>query len=178
MHKPDHVIDIFLQPGDFYFGDRNTRIRTLLGSCVSITMWHPTLLIGGMCHYMLPSRSSQATAYLDGRYGDEAILMFFREAMRQESDPNAFVVKVFGGGNMFNYATSSDPCRDQPCNVAIKSCRNVACKNTVQGVSMLENMGLTIEAHDLGGKSSRNIFFDIWNGHVWVRKNEPAKLKA
>ena len=48
MKKPDHVIEIFLQPGDFYFGGADTRIRTILGSCVSITMWHPTRLIGGM----------------------------------------------------------------------------------------------------------------------------------
>ena len=28
MKRPSHVIEIFLQPGDFYFGDRDTRIRT------------------------------------------------------------------------------------------------------------------------------------------------------
>ena len=32
---PPHVIDVFLGPGDFYFGDEQTRIRTLLGSCVA-----------------------------------------------------------------------------------------------------------------------------------------------
>ena len=58
MRKPPHVIEIFLQPGDFYFGDKDTRIRTILGSCVSITLWHPTRLIGGMCHFLLPFRGA------------------------------------------------------------------------------------------------------------------------
>ena len=47
---------VFLHPGECYFGGGPTRIATLLGSCVSITVWHPRLLVGGMCHYMLPSR--------------------------------------------------------------------------------------------------------------------------
>lgn len=49
-------LDIFLQPGEWYFGEGNTRVRTTLGSCVAIVLWHPVRRIGGMCHYMLPSR--------------------------------------------------------------------------------------------------------------------------
>ena len=29
--KPQHVLGIFMQPGEFYFGDESTGIRTLLG---------------------------------------------------------------------------------------------------------------------------------------------------
>jgi len=46
--KPAHGIEIALQAGELHFGNRNTRIRTLLGSCISITAWHPQLPIGGM----------------------------------------------------------------------------------------------------------------------------------
>jgi hypothetical protein len=70
LHKPEFFIDIFLQPGEFYFGDHETRIRTLLGSCVAITMWHPRLRIGGMCHYLLPMhRGRSGKTELDGRGG-------------------------------------------------------------------------------------------------------------
>jgi chemotaxis protein CheD len=64
---------VFLHPGEFYFGGGPTRIATLLGSCVSITVWHPRLLVGGMCHYMLPNRQRPPQAALCGRYGDEAM---------------------------------------------------------------------------------------------------------
>lgn len=64
---------VFLHPGEFYFGGGPTRIATLLGSCVSITVWHPRLLVGSMCHYMLPNRQRPPQAALCGRYGDEAM---------------------------------------------------------------------------------------------------------
>ena len=72
----DDILDVFLQPGDFHFGAGRTRISTLLGSCISITLWHPARLIGGMCHFMLPSRGLPAGVPLDGRYADEALAMF------------------------------------------------------------------------------------------------------
>ena len=53
---PEDALEIFIRPGEFYFGDGNTRIRTILGSCVAVTLWHPERHIGGMCHYMLPRR--------------------------------------------------------------------------------------------------------------------------
>lgn len=171
MKKPDHVIDIFLQPGDFYFGGQDTRIRTLLGSCVSIVMWHPKRLIGGMCHYMLSTRNAKSISRLDGRYGDEAIMMFFREALRSGTNPNDYVVKIFGGGNMFVNAKTHVPCIDSPCADVIDTCRNVSCKNIIKGVSILEELGFSITSRDLGGIHSRNIIFDVWIGDVWMRKN-------
>jgi chemotaxis protein CheD len=163
---------VVLNPGDFYFGDRHTQIETLLGSCISVTMWHPKLLIGGMCHYMLPSRSDKQIRQLDGRYGNEAILMFFREAMRHNADPNEFVVKVFGGGQMFA-SHKDDACRTGHCQKVIHSCRNVACKNIVLSNAMLGSFGFKIASQDLGGTSSRKIIFDVGTGDVWVRQNDP-----
>ena len=46
-----------LMPGDFVFGNSELKLKTLLGSCVAITLWHPDKKIGGMCHYMLPGRN-------------------------------------------------------------------------------------------------------------------------
>lgn len=70
--------EIVLQPGEFFFGQDDTIIRTHLGSCVAITMWHPEQKRGGMCHYMLPSRGHNDDG-LDGRYADEAIQLFINE---------------------------------------------------------------------------------------------------
>ena len=74
----DDILDVFLQPGDFHFGAGRTRISTLLGSCISITLWHPARLIGGMCHFMLPTRGLPGGVPLDGRYADEALALFDR----------------------------------------------------------------------------------------------------
>ena len=72
-HAPDNVKIVVLSAGDFHFGSGQTRISTLLGSCVSITLWHPRKHIGGMCHYLLPARTRKPGEPPDGRYGDEAL---------------------------------------------------------------------------------------------------------
>ena len=45
-----NIVDVFLQPGDIHFGGADTRIRTVLGTCVAISLWHPVRQIGGMSH--------------------------------------------------------------------------------------------------------------------------------
>ncbi len=166
MKKPDHIEEIVLLPGDFHFGDANTRIRTLLGSCVSIIMWHPQKRIGGMCHYMLPSRNVRQ-ADLDGRYADEAMEMFMREIRKSGTHPLEYKVKAFGGGNMF-----PDIARNCACLMGkiSEDCTSVSCRNTGTAKSIIAMHGFKIEAHDLGGTGHRNIVFDVWSGHVWVKQ--------
>jgi len=48
FHPPavEGVKTVVLAAGDFHFGGGRTRISTLLGSCVSLTLWHPRRRIG------------------------------------------------------------------------------------------------------------------------------------
>ena len=161
MNQPAHVIDIFLQPGDFYFGDVNTRIRTILGSCVSITMWHPSRLIGGMCHYMLPSREGASAASLDGRYAEDAVEMFMHEIRAVKTHPAEYQLKLFGAGNMFPSVRNKGTRKRE---------RSVPDKNRAIAYSLVEKHGFKIDAEDLGGDGHRQVLFDIWSGYAWVRK--------
>jgi chemotaxis protein CheD len=170
MRTPDQIIEIFLQPGDFYFGDVNTRIRTILGSCVSITMWHPTRLIGGMCHYLLPTRPKAGEAGLDGHYADEAVKMFLREIRAAKTHPVEYRVKVFGGGNMFHNVMKKDSDKLHSSNTNKQLDMDVAAKNVLVARSLITSNGFKIEAEDLGGNGHRQLIFDIWSGHAWVRK--------
>lgn len=157
MDNPRDIIEIFLQPGEYYFSDRNTRIRTVLGSCVAITFWHPHLLIGGMCHFMLPSRlKASDSSELDGRYGDEALSLMLHEIYSQGTDPTQYHIKVFGGGDMF-------PDAHKRSNLKIGE------RNVERALVLLEQLNLTVTAHHLGGKGHRSLIFDIWNGHVWLK---------
>lgn len=174
--QPDNVVDIFLQPGDFYFGDANTRIRTLLGSCVSITMWHPQLLIGGMCHYLLPSRNKHGVE-LDGHYADDAMQMFIREIKATNTRPSEYRVKLFGGGNMFpniemkKFTPSGPKKSSNKQKSVVENCHDVPCKNVQAARNLMATYGFEIEAQDLGGIGHRHILFDIWSGNAWVRKH-------
>lgn len=159
MESAATVIDIFLQPGEIFFGDRDTRIRTILGSCVAITLWHPQLRIGGMCHFMLPARRPGKPAEgLDGRYADEAILLLLKEVTSARTSPYDYEVKLFGGGNMFAP-------RDQ------KKHLSVADRNIEAGRALVKQHGFTSLAEHLGGRGHRQIIFEVGSGDVWVRQH-------
>lgn len=160
MTVPAQMIDILLQPGDFYFTcDRNTRIRTLLGSCVSVTFWHPRLRIGGMSHFLLPSRKSNSSAptglHLDARYANESFLLFARELKQLSLPASQFQTKVFGGAQMFDSGTNSAGIGDL---------------NIVAARRGLEQLGLTGTSEHVGGQGHRNLIFELWSGDVWVRQ--------
>ena len=156
---PADALEIFLQPGEFYFGEDKTRIRTLLGSCVAITLWHPRLLVGGMAHYMLPQRPNRSRDQpLDGRYAEEVMLMFQRELQDNRTRPGEYQVKLFGGGRMF------------ACTQKVKRHVDVSDRNVETGRQLMAQHGFNIHAEDLGGDGHRNVVFDLWSGDVWLKK--------
>ena len=169
MDTPADIMDVFLQPGDFYFGQEKTRIRTLLGSCVAITLWHPRLHIGGMCHYMLPRRPRKNVGEpeaLDGRYAEDAMKMFLGEILRSRTRAAEYQVKLFGGGRMF--ATSVKPGRHA----------SISETNVDFGRAAIAQCGFRCEAEDLGGDGHRNVILDLWSGDVWVRRSNLRSLSA
>lgn len=153
----DFKLDIFLQPGEVYFGDMDTRIRTLLGSCVAITWWHPNRKIGAMCHYLLPDRprtQKKLEQALDGRYAEEAFDIVMRYISKEATFPGEYVVKMFGGGNMLAPA---------------KLTNSVGERNIEFGKSWLAEHGFTVSREHLAGEGHRNIVFDLETGDVWVK---------
>jgi len=146
--------EVVLGPGDLYFGDRNTRIRTLLGSCVAVTLWHPYALIGGMCHYMMPTRQQAGEGgELSGRYADEALEILMAQVRRAGTPPDEYQVKMFGGGNQFAGTGRID----------------VAARNVEFGLDLLAHHGLIPSATHLGGNGHRQVILDLWSGDVWLR---------
>ena len=156
---PIDALEIFLQPGEFYFGDGVTRIRTLLGSCVAIVLWQPQLRIGGMCHFMLPSRSHRKHEKpLDGRYADDAMQMFMQELRHTHTKPGEYRTRLVGGGQMFH----------QPVNLGAGI--DICARNMEAARELVKHHGFALHAQDLGGNGHRNVIFDLWSGDMWLRQ--------
>jgi chemotaxis protein CheD len=154
------LVEVVLNPGDFFFGGAEARVHTLLGSCVSVTLWHPGRLLGGMCHYMLPRRPQPAPGpWLDGRYADDAIRMFLHEVHRNGSSPEEYVAHMYGGGNQFPWQQTVPP--HQRGLVP-----DVARDNIEAGLALLDRFGFRLAATDLGGTGPRRLAFDIATGTV------------
>lgn len=149
------LAEVVLSPGEFCFGGADTRIHTLLGSCVSITLWHPRRLVGGMCHYMLPERRLPGgTAGLDGRYADHAVRMFLHEVDRHGTHPSEYVVRMFGGGNQFAPVQRHGRAPD------------IARQNIHAGLALLDRFGFRLTESDLGGRGARRLTFTVATGEV------------
>ena len=168
MYEP--VKEVILQIGDFYFGGGRLQISTLLGSCVSVTIWHPRWRIGGMCHYMLPFPGVDRLSSKEepGLYAVDAVELFAKAALAAGTLPREYVVKLFGGGNMFGPAVHT--CELECATAELGNCRNVGCRNVLAGRTLFGQRGFRVAVEDVGGEGSRQINFEIWTGDVWVRR--------
>ena len=134
---------VVLDPGDFYFGGGHTRISTLLGSCVSITLLHPRKRIGGMCHYMLTERKRPPDANLDGRFASEAFEMFLQHVEKAGTRPSEYQAKLFGGANML-----AGPSGKQ---------MDIGPRNVAHGRQLLASKNITLMAEHVGGSGRRKL---------------------
>jgi len=142
--------EVYLEPGDFCFGEGNLRITTVLGSCISITLWHPLSKHGGMCHYMLPTRNAPyATPH--GKYGDEAMVLFMQELKKRKTVPKQYEVRLYGGGKMFETKNSV---------------KDVGWQNIEKAHELLNHYGFNLVDDHVGSFGRRRLAFDVWSGDV------------
>lgn len=159
IETPEFMLEVFLQPGEYHWADTDTRIRTILGSCIAMCFWHPRLKTGGMIHYMLPMRldKSKADGKLDAKYGDEAIELILQEMKKINTAPREYHLKVFGGANMFKKTVSS-------------SSIQVGERNIELAHQLIKKIGFDVKTENVGGETHRSIMFDMWSGDVWLKK--------
>ena len=165
MDAEREVMDVFLQPGEYFAGDEGYRVRTLLGSCVSITLWHRLSRVGAMSHFLLATRGAPCHGTLDGRYGDEALELMFAELRALRVEPRECEAKIFGGGDMFPGHSHAQ---------AIE----VGRRNGHQARALLAYAGIPVVSKSLFGVGHRQVIFDIASGDVWSRQVKPVAINV
>ena len=149
------AMEIFLHPGEIYFGKAPMIISTLLGSCVAATIWHPTQHLGGMCHIVLPESLGKTC---DMKYGDCAIGEFVKQITRHSTRANEYVVNIYGGSDMFPDMKKSEGMK-------------IGERNIDKVRELLELYKFKINEVDTGGTHSRKIRLDLSDGSVGIRKH-------
>lgn len=147
---------LFLMPGQWYFGGKASELRTLLGSCVAVTLWHPAKRWGGMCHFLLPERKGPTDGVLDGRYGSEAIDLLVMRLRELGTRPEDYVAHLYGG---------ADTMPDQS---GVKL--NVGERNIEQGWTQIDKHGFQLEGVDVGDHVPRTVTLALGSGEVDVRR--------
>jgi len=152
---------ITLHPGELYFGHEAKKIKTLLGSCVALTVWHAKYHVGGMCHYLMaqekPNKNKDIqldkNAINPYRYGSFALDCLYHN-MSQYMPVNEFEIRLFGGSNM--YAHTSSP--------------TIGEKNISFAQQWLRTHNLIVNEEDILGNVCRTLLFDLVNGSVKLQR--------
>lgn len=155
----------YLKPGEIYFGDDAGVVRTLLGSCVAVTLWHARLGYGGMCHVVLPSATT-GEGHADPRYAEGAMAYFLRCIHRVGTRCGDYEVGLYGGGVMFS-GRSLTPQFD------------IGRRNVEAMEQQLRRHGFVLTDRRVGGGIYRSLSFDLRRGEVQVvERSVPAAIDS
>lgn len=158
---PGSILEkMYLKPGELVLTEEAIMVTTVLGSCISVTMFHPESGIAAICHAMLP-RGAGSTSF---KYVDTAVHHMAAYFLRRKVRRDELQAKLFGGADMFN---SSRP-----------SVRNltVGWQNIATATQCLQALGLTPSATDVGGKQGRKLIFTTDTGTVFLKKLDRQEL--
>ncbi|ACR14739.1 chemotaxis protein CheD [Teredinibacter turnerae] len=166
MHKA--VKKVVIHAGEYCFDREGTHVHTLLGSCISITLWHPKRKIGGICHFALPKNPSP-TSKPNPRYADDCMKLFLSSCESRNTKIREYEVKVFGG---------SDVTTKYPREMENSERSPIGEKNSVAAFELLLAEGANIVSAHVGESGYRRIIFDIGTGDVWVKFRTLEKTAA
>lgn len=161
--------NVFLKPGDWFFGKGQGKVSTILGSCVSIVLWHPKKQLLGVSHILLPSRQQSVKPAvcikkpdLCGRFAEEMLNIFQLEMALFGVKPTEFSASLIGGGNMFPH-NSRAPCIGEK---NIERCR-----------SLLASLNVPVQSTEVGGPLYRRLTVDIETGHISIEQSKVNRFE-
>lgn len=152
---------ITLNPAELHVSSTPAIIRTVLGSCVAITMFNRRRQIATICYALLsyPEENDLYTAnYVENRkYISHAIPEMVEKMREYGILPGEIEVKVFGGSDTLSQYTGQE--------------RNhsVGTLNVKAAMEVLETEGLRLKASDVGGRRGRKILFYTHTGEVLLK---------
>jgi len=164
MNPPDSddLPTIYLHPGELVICREPMKVITVLGSCVSVTLFSRRLGMSAICHGTMPRCRSikQCTELcVDAfKFMDCAILHMlrnFRDAGAQNRD---IEVKVFGGADT----------------LMSKSSNTIGSQNIKVTLDILGREGLGVAAADVGDNFGRKLIFISDKGDVYLKRLNKA----
>ena len=151
-----------LQPGRLCLARKPIVLQTILGSCVSVTLWSARLNAGAMCHGRLPrcpTKWPAGSTVLDGhRYVDFSIRYLAEQFDALGVNRSEVQVRVFGGADVL------------PISCTVPGKLSIGALNCESALEVLRAEGLTVLASDLGGVDGRRLRFNTGTGEVLMHR--------
>lgn len=127
-----------------------------LGSCVGISMYDPLVKLGGMAHILLPESTVFERPDNPYKFADLAIPALVEAMCRESGNPRRFEVKLAGGAKMFSFTSG-------------RSGGDIGAQNAERAAAILQEMGMTVTAADLGGARGRTVSLHTGTGELVVQ---------
>jgi len=161
----------YLKPGELHIDDQPGIVTTVLGSCVSVTMFNRRREMGAICHGLMPEQTEKQRSGKQGddgfKYVDYSIKYMIDHFRSFGIAPGEIEVKLFGGADMFSMSNGGS------------SYASVGAKNIHMALLMMEQEGLTIQTKDIGGTQGRKLHFYTHTGEVFLkrlRRSETSRI--
>jgi chemotaxis protein CheD len=130
-------------------------IATLLGSCVAVCLYDPKLRMGGMNHFLLPSKRAGAGDDTDVVLaGDYAMEVLVNAMLAKGAHKDRLVAKAFGGGNIVSSIRMA-----------------IGDRNAEFATEWLAREGIPLTASDFGGPWSRKVLCVPNTGEAFCRRS-------
>ena len=148
----------FLLPGEYAVTRTPCELATLLGSCVSVTLWHPVKRYAAMTHFLLPEYADSKED--KWRYGDTSTANIIWLMAKLDPNVKKLQANIYGGGAVVGHLGSTGNIGDRNIDIARK---------------VLTEKGIKVMTQDVAGENGRRIYMDSMTGKVTVRLIEKSE---
>ena len=146
----EEINRVFLLPGEYMVSKQPHIISTLLGSCVSVCLYHPQHHFGGMNHYMLTKGPAGERSGKYGDYANNVLLQFMERAC---GSLNGVEGMIFGGANVVGNIGTGEQIGE----------RNIALAR-----EMLKKHGIKVVREQVGGNAGLKLHYQNWDNKIQV----------
>ncbi len=157
---PEMQKDVTVGMGQVASSKAPGRLKSVLGSCVGVAIFHPRCPVGVLAHVVLPEASGRTGS--PGKFADTAIPHMLQMLDNLGVPRTGRIAKIAGGAQMF---AASGPMQ-------------VGDNSVDAGDRALSAAGIRITAKNVGGTSGRRLTFDCSNGELQIEivGKPPQKL--
>lgn len=136
--------------GQIVVADAPAQLRSVLGSCVGVVLYHPRRRVGAVAHIVLSDSTGRKGH--PGRYADTAIPEALRLMEGYDAHPGGVIARIVGGASMFG---GDGPVRIGDANVEAAE-------------KALRRANISIKARHVGESHGRRVALDCDTGDLTV----------
>jgi chemotaxis protein CheD len=153
---------IFLKPGELCVSKKPVVVTTVLGSCVSVTLFHQLSGLSAICHVLQPKchhpNLCVTECKMQYRYAECTIKKMSQRFLAFKLNPAKIEVKLFGGGALISHQQNKT------------FANSIGQQNVKTAIDTLNECGLILKVMDVGGTFGRKIIFDTSSGEVFMKR--------